>query len=93
MKKWIAILLLVGTLCGLLAGCGKEEITAEAAYQVVLEDLGVLANQATSPHIHEGTYENKPCYNIYVTVNGLSLQYVVSKTGKILYEGIGEHSH
>ena len=92
MKKWIAILLLIGIVCGLLAGC-KKNITAEEAYQIVLEDMGVLAESAESPHIHEGTYEDKPCFNIFVTANGQSLQYIVSLTGKILYKGLGEHSH
>ncbi len=94
MKKWIAILLLAGILCGLLAGC-KKNITAEEAYQIVLKDMGVLAEKAEAPHIHESTYEDKPCYNIFITVaNGETLQYVVSTTGKILYKGIGEeHSH
>lgn len=93
MKKWITMLLLVGILCGMLAGCRKE-ITAEEAYRIVLEDMGVLAEKTESPHIHEGTYQDKPCFNIFVTVNGETLQYVVSTNGKILYKGIGEeHSH
>ena len=92
MKKWIAILLLVGIVCGLMAGC-KKNITAEEAYQIALEDMGVLAENAESPHIHEGTYGEKPCYNIYVTANGVSFQYILSMSGKILYKGFGEHSH
>jgi len=94
MKKWIAILLLIGIVGGLLAGC-KKEITAEEAYQIVLEDMGVLGEGAAAPHIHEGTYNEKPCFNIFITANnGENLQYVVSTTGKILYKGIGEaHSH
>ena len=92
-KKWIAIFLLVGILCGMLAGC-KKNITADEAYQIVLKDTGVLAENAEAPHIHEGTYEDKPCYNIFISANGQSLQYAVSTTGKILYKGIGEaHSH
>ena len=93
MKKWIALLLTVCLLCGVLAGCNKK-ITAEEAYQIVLDDLGeTLAATATSPHIHEATYDNKPCFNIFVTVNGVSLNYVISETGKILHKGPGEHSH
>lgn len=92
MKKWIAILLLACIVCSLLAGCGKK-ITAEEAYQIVLEDMGVLAETAEDPHIHESTYQGKPCFNIFVTANGTSLQYIVSQTGKILYKGLGEHSH
>ena len=94
MKKWIAIALLACILCSLLAGCGKKEpITADQAYQVVLDHLGALADTAAEAHIHQGTYDDKPCFNIYVTVNGLPMQYIVSETGKLLYEGPGEHSH
>jgi len=92
MKKWIALLLLAAILCGMLAGCGKK-ITAEEAYQIVLDDLGAAASLAESPHVHEATYEDKPCFNIFVTVDGLSLQYIVSESGKILHKGPGEHSH
>ena len=92
MKKWIALVLLLAIACGLLAGCGKK-ITADEAWKVVLEDLGPLGEQAQAPHIHETTYENKPCFNIFVTVNDISLQYIVSENGKILYKGAGEHSH
>lgn len=93
MKKVIALLLTACLLCGLLAACGKE-ITAEEAYQVVLDDLGeTLAATAETPHIHEATYEGKPCFNIFVTVNGMSMQYIVSQSGKILHKGPGEHSH
>lgn len=92
MKKWITILLLAALLCGMLAGCGKK-ITAEEAWQIVLDDLGAAASLAESPHVHEATYENKPCFNIFVEVNGLSLQYIVSENGKILHKGPGEHSH
>lgn len=93
MKKWIALLLLACLLCGMLAGCGKK-VTAEEAYQIVLDDLGeTLAETAEDPHIHESTYEGKPCFNIFVTVNGLSMQYIVSENGKILHKGAGEHSH
>lgn len=92
MKKTIAMLLLVGILCGMLAGC-KADITAEEAYQVVLDDLGAAAALAVNPHVHESTFEGKACFNIFVTVNGMSLQYIVSQSGKILHKGPGEHSH
>lgn len=93
MKKWIALLLMACLLCSMLAGCSKK-ITSEEAYQIVLDDLGeALAATATSPHIHEATYDNKPCFNIFVTVNGVSLNYVISETGDIIHKGPGEHSH
>ena len=92
-KKLIAALLLVCMLCSVLTGCGKK-ITADQAYQIVLEDLGAAANLADAPHIHEGTYNDKPCFNIYITVDGMSLQYIVSESGKILSKGAGaSHSH
>ena len=68
-------------------------ITSDEALEIVLEDLGITETEVGTPHIHEGTFENKPCYNIYVTVNGESLSYVVSTTGEILNKGEGEHSH
>ena len=94
MKRVIALLLMACLLCGLFAGCGKK-ITGEEAYQIVLEDLGeTLAETAETPHIHEATYEGKPCFNIFVTVNGMSMQYIISQNGKILHKGAGEeHSH
>ena len=93
MKKVIALLLMACLLCSMLAGCGKK-ITSEQAYQIVLDDLGeTLAATAESPHIHTGTYEGKACFNIFVTVSGMSMQYIVSENGKILHKGAGEHSH
>ena len=93
MKKWIAFLLLACMLCSMLSACGKK-ITSEEAYKIVLEDLGeTLAATAEDPHIHAAPYENKPCFNIFVTVNGVSMNYIVSQNGKILYKGAGEHSH
>ena len=92
MKKWIAMLLLATILCGMLAGCGKK-VTAEEAWKIVVEDLGAAAEMAEAPHIHEATHEDKPCFNIFVTVNGVSLQYIVSENGKILHKGPGQHSH
>jgi hypothetical protein len=93
-KRIIAALLLVCILGGMLAGCTKEKITAEQAYQIVLKDLGAAADKAEAPHIHEGTYEEKPCFNIYITVDGMNLQYIISDTGKILSKGPGTgHSH
>ena len=100
MKKLFVLFLAACLLCGLLAACGekKKEITAEEAYQVVQAELKEtygeqIAATATSPHVHETTYEGKACYNIFVTVNGMSLQFIVSKTGDVLHTGAGEHSH
>ena len=93
-KKTITLVLLVCLLGTLLCACGGgKEITAQEAYQIVLADLGDLASSATAPHIHEGTHGGKPCFNIYVTVNGMGMQYVISNTGKIISKGPGGHSH
>ena len=94
MKKWIALLLTACLLCGALAACGKK-ITQEEAYEIVQKDLAKTTSAAVeSLHIHEGAYDGKACFNIYVTVGGVSLYYAVSETGSILYKGAGEeHSH
>jgi len=93
-KKLIAALLLVCVLCSVLTACKKEKITGEQALQVVLKDMKLNENQVSNVHIHEGTYEDKPCFNIYVDANGVSLLYVVSDVGKILTKGPSAgHSH
>ena len=97
-KTTILILVLVCVVCisgAILLTCldSNGEITSDEALEIVLEDLGITEEQAGTPHIHEGTYENQDCYNIYVTANGKSLTYVVSTTGEILYKGEGSHSH
>ena len=92
MKKLVSVLVLLGMICCLLAACAPA-ITAEEAWQIVQEDLGELAAHAETPHIHNSTYNKQACFNIFVTVAGESLQYVVSTTGKILHKGLGNHSH
>lgn len=92
-KKLIAMLLLICLVSSMFVACKAERITQQEAYQIVLEDLGILAENADTPHIHAGTYDGKNCYNIYITVEGYSLIYVISDTGKILTKGPGEHSH
>jgi uncharacterized protein YpmB len=95
-KLFISILVLVCVLCitsVILLTCNNGVVSSDEALQVVLEDLGVTSAESVSPHVHEGTYENQPCYNVYVTVNGESLTYVVSTTGEILHKGEGGHSH
>ena len=93
LKKVTAICLVVCLFGLILCACGKEPISSEEAYQVVLADLGEKAALAKEPHIHESTHKNKPCYNIFVTVGEESLVYIVSQTGEIIYQGIGGHSH
>lgn len=94
MKKILSAVLLVCVIAVALCACQpKENITPDEAVQVVMEDLGILVNNASAPHVHEGTYEGEPCYNVYVTVGAASLVYVVSMQGKILHQGTGSHSH
>lgn len=92
-KKLIAMLLLICLVSSMFVACKAKPITQQEAYQIVLEDLGILAETADAPHIHTGTYDGKDCYNIYITVEGYSLHYAVSDTGKILFKGPSEHSH
>ena len=95
-KTTVIVLALVVVLClvgVLLLTCGKESITSDEAVQIVLDDLGLTSDQVETPHVHEDTYENQSCYNVYITANGKSLTYVVSKSGEILHKGEGSHSH
>jgi uncharacterized membrane protein YkoI len=95
-KRAILIFVLVCVVCivgVILLTCNNGVISSDEALEIVLEDLGVTSAAAVSPHVHEGTYENQACYNIYVTVDGKSLTYVVSTTGEILHKGEGGHSH
>lgn len=70
-----------------------KTISSDKALEIALTDLGITSQEAGSPHIHEETYEGQPCYNIYLTVNGKSLTYVISTKGEILHKGEGSHSH
>ena len=89
----IAVICAVCIVSVILLALNDKTITSDEAYKIVLKDLGVTSDQVSDPHIHEGTYKNQSCYNIYVNVNGESLTYVVSTKGEILYKGEGGHSH
>ena len=94
MKKFVSIFVAALLLVSLLAGCQKSDtISVEAAQKVVLQDLGVTADQVQL-HVHVGEYEGKPCYSIYVTVNGENLEYLIdSHSGEILAVNHSDHSH
>ena len=93
MKKILAIILIACMMCITLCACSGEKITEDKAVEIVMEDLGLLMNNVTETHVHEGTYNNQACYNVYVTVSGVSMTYVVSMSGQILHKGAGGHSH
>ena len=89
----IALVCVICLVAVIVLTCNNGVITSDEALEVVLNDLGKTEQEIGTPHIHEGTYENQPCYNVYVTVDGESLSYVVSTSGEILHKGEGEHSH
>ena len=91
MKK-LLILLLV--LCLVLPGCtsGKKGISEEDAIAIVLEDLGVSADEATF-HVHTSV-DKVPQYYIYATVGNRTMEYIVRiADGKILSAEESAHSH
>ena len=93
-KRLISLLLAICLFACLLTACSsKPEITSAQAYQLVLDQLGDKSAGATDPHIHSGEYYGAACYNIYVTVDGQQMQYIVSKYGDILHSGAAAHSH
>ena len=94
MKRLIAALSLVCTVCIAMFACQSgEKITEDKAKEIVMLDLGILVNNVSETHVHEGTYNDQPCYNVYVTVGGVPMTYVVSMSGDILHKGTGGHSH
>ena len=93
-KRVICLLVLAGIVCSFLCACAsKENITAEQAVTVMLEDLGEDAAKAVNPHVHENTFNNEHVYNIYFTLDGESWVYVISVEGEIMAKGPGGHSH
>ena len=92
MKKIVSLMLVTVLLLGMLVGCSSG-MSVEKAQKIVLKDLGVSADQVTM-HTHIGSYENTPCFSIYVTVNGENLEYSISAdTGEILNVAHSDHAH
>ena len=94
-KSLIAVFVFVCVLCGVMCACEpkKEEITAEEAVAIVMEDLSKGMSDIGEPHVHSGKYGKQDCYNVYITVNGEPWEYVVSVYGMILHKGASNHSH
>ena len=95
-KRFFVFLMLVCTVFCLLAACGEKKetvITQQEAYAIILEDLGISAEEAGSPHFHIGTHDGMVCYNFFLTVAGESWCYTISTAGEILDKGPGTHSH
>lgn len=91
-KRIIALALALCLVCAVFVGCAKN-LTANEAFQVVLDDMGISANQAGHPHIHEGMFETTPCYNIYVTVGETNWYYIVTTKGEIVNVAEMEEGH
>lgn len=94
LKRSTAILLLIIMVAGMFTAC-QPSITSEEAIQVALADMKADEADVESVHVHEGTYQNQACYNVYITVDGTSMTYVIAfHGGEILakMEGAG-HSH
>lgn len=92
-KQILVILLLCCMIFGLLAGCKEETIDAAKAKQIVLEELGMSEAEA-NPHVHAGEHDGKPCYSVYVTIGGVTMEYQVDmETGEILAVNKSSHSH
>lgn len=95
LRKVTAAAALLCLLAALLCGCTRQEpITQQAAVESVLEYLEVSVEEVGSFHLHEGSYDGKDCYNVYLTYNGHTHNYVVDKhTGEVLAVLDGAHSH
>ena len=97
LKKVIAVFLLVAIFGAMFVACESKNkgITSDEATKIALTDMGISESDAESIHVHEGMHDNLLCYNVYITADGVSMTYVVSKLdGSILSFGEGEgHSH
>ncbi len=91
-KRLFAALLLVAMLLS-LAACGSKKSISEAdAKKIVLEDLGKAESEVSGMHVHVATHEGVGCYSIHVTVDGVSMEYMIhGATGDIISKGEGGH--
>ena len=84
MKKLLAVLVAAAMLLTVLTACGDKTISAEKAQEIAMEDAGLTAKDVDDVHAHVTTYENTPCYNIHITVDGTEYNYNISANGEIL---------
>ncbi len=85
MKKLLAVLIAALLMLTLFTGCGEgKAISAEKAQQIAMEDAGLAAKDVDDVHAHVTTYENVPCYNIHITVDGTEYNYNITSNGEIL---------
>ena len=94
LKRSIAIFLVILLVGGIFTAC-QASISSNEAIQIALEDMGADEADVQSVHVHEGTYQNQECYNVYLTVDGTSMTYVIAVSGGSILakmEGSG-HSH
>ena len=98
LKRLTAILLLCALVLALATACGGKSsiITTEQAQKIALEAAGVSDEDAAQVHVHVGSYEDTPCFDVFVTVGSVTYEYMIdAKTGEVLYSGEsdGGHSH
>ena len=89
MKKLMALLLV---LAFILVGCAEKSgpLPAEEAQKIALDHAGV--KNAENVHTHVVSGEEHPCYNIHLTIEGVSYEYLIDAiTGEILSHGQGGH--
>ena len=84
MKKLFAVLLAAVMVLSVLTACGDKAISAEKAQEIALEAAGLDAKDADDIHTHVTTYENTPCYNIHITVDGAEYSFNISSAGEVL---------
>lgn len=92
-KPMMTLLVLICTLSLLLSACGGGPISKEKAQSIALKDMGVSASDATV-HVHVGEHDGEPCYSVYVTANGKTMEYLIdSESGEILEVRESNHKH
>lgn len=94
-KRILAFALLAVLLCGMLAGCKKNDlISADEAKAIALKDMGITEQQAKSVDIHPAVGDGEPLFSIYINYNGKNMEYVINAlTGEIISKGESSHTH